>query len=92
MIHLDMLTTRTRGTAAIAIRRRWPGTFADEAAAVAQGIALLKQRPAMVGFIVCPDLGQSNDAYQHERTITRAIAARKARQQRKQQGGNHDHC
>ena len=92
MIFLDTLTNHSTSTASLSIRRRWPDSFPDEASAVAQGIALLKQRPGMVGFIVFPDLGQSNDTHMHERTITRAIAARKARQQRKQQGGNHDHC
>ena len=51
---------------------------------MAQAIALLKQHAELCGFILVPDgLQAANDAYLHERTITRATMARRARQQRK---------
>ena len=85
MIHLDLLSFRETGTTAISIRRRWPASFPDESLAVAQAIALLKQHSELCGFILVPDgLQAANDAYLHERTITRATMARKARQRRKQ--------
>lgn len=85
MIHLDLLTCRTIGHAAITTRSRWPAQFRDEATAVAQAIAWLHQHPDIAGFILVPDgLQASNDAYLHERTITRATMARKARQRCKQ--------
>lgn len=84
MIYLDLLSRCTRGHATISIRRRWPASFRCEAQAVAQGIALLHQHAEVVGFILVPaDLQAANEAYLHERTVTRAMAARKARQKRK---------
>jgi hypothetical protein len=85
MIHLDLLSHRETGNAAISTRRRWPASFPDESLAVAQAIALLNQHPEIAGFILVPDgLQAANDAYLHGRTITRATMARKARQSRKQ--------
>lgn len=84
MIYLDLLSHCTRSSAAISIRRRWPASFRCEAQAVAQGIALLHQHAEVVGFILVPaDLQAANEAYLHERTVTRAMAARKARQKLK---------
>lgn len=86
MMHLDLLTRCTKGHVTISLRRRWPVSFHSEAQAVTQGIALLHQHAEMVGFILVPaDLQTANEAYLHERTITRAMAARKARQKRKAQ-------
>ena len=85
MMHLDLLSYRETGSAAISTRRRWPASFPDEAQAVAQAIALLKQHAELCGFILVADgLQAANDAYLSERTITRATMARRARQQRKQ--------
>ena len=85
MIHLDLLSHRETGHAAISTRRRWPVPFHDESLAVAQAIALLKQHSELCGFILVPDgLQAANDAYLSERTITRATMARRARQQRRQ--------
>ena len=90
MIHLDLLSHRETGSAAISTRRRWPVPFRDESLAVAQAIALLKQHSELCGFILVPDgLQAVNDAYLNERTITRATMARKARQRRKQAEANH---
>ena len=51
---------------------------------MAQDIALLHQHAEVVGFILVPaDLQAANEAYLHERTVTRAMAARKARQKLK---------
>ncbi len=86
MIYLDLLTQCARSHASISVRRRWPVAFRCEAQAVAQGIALLQQHDEAVGFILVPaHLQAANDAYLHERTITRAIAARKARKPRLKQ-------
>lgn len=71
MIHLDLLSHRETGSAAISTRRRWPASFPDESLAVAQAVALLKQHSELCGFILVPDgLQAANDAYLHERTIT----------------------
>lgn len=83
MIHLDLLSHCTRGHASISLRRRWPVAFKSESQAMAQGIALLHQHAEMVGFVLThADFQAANAAYL-QRTITRAIAARKARQKRK---------
>ena len=84
MIHLDLLSHCVRGHTSISLRRRWPVAFKSESQAMAQGIALLHQHAEMVGFVLThADFQAANAAYLHERTITRAIAARKARQKRK---------
>ena len=84
MIALDLLTRTSHVHPAIALRRRWPCAFKDEATAVAQGIRLLDMHPEVMGFVVLPvDLQATNDAAFAERTIMRASAARAARRARK---------
>ena len=88
MIQIDLLTQRSSSNAVITIRRRWPATYRDEAAAIAGGVALVKAYPEVMGFVVLlpsqrTELDSINAAAHEERTITRAIAARRARQARK---------
>ena len=76
----------TATSAAIAIRKRMPGTYPTSGAAAAAGIAHLQQHATAVGFEIEPQgLVAANDAAMHRQTITRATLARKARQRRKQQ-------
>ena len=83
-LHLDILSHRVKSHPAITLRRRWPASFPDEATAIEQCIKLLEMHSDIAAFILVPDgLQAINDAAFEERTITRAMAARRSRKTRK---------
>lgn len=85
---LAIYTACTSTSAAIAIRKRQPGTYPTAGAAAAAGVAHLQAHPLSIGFEIEPQgLEAANDAALHRQTITRATLTRRARQQRKQQEG-----
>ena len=77
--------TAWSGTSAALLRReRMPTTYRTAGEAAAAGVAYLQAHAQAIGFEVePPELEAANDAAMTGRTIYRALAARKARQQRR---------
>lgn len=92
MFRLSIYTVAGHITAQVYERKRLPVSFRTAGEAAHAGVFYLKAHPLAVGFQVePPELEPANDAAMTARTIYRAQAARKARQQRRKESHDQEH-